>query len=108
VSRRQTELKAVFEVPGLFTLTAIPDLCPADEHKGHLEYVTFIATDGVDTHKYWTTDTGTLKNDFAQIMTQDEAMEILARLSAGETVVFPGLFRLEDLHKNRFGGASSD
>jgi hypothetical protein len=33
-----------------FTLTAIPNLLPEGEFKGHLETITFVASDGYTTH----------------------------------------------------------
>ena len=44
-----------------FTLTAVPMLLPEGEHKGHLEYVQFIATDGYTTEKWTSKDDGVQK-----------------------------------------------
>jgi hypothetical protein len=95
-------------MPKTFTLTAISELLPEGEHTGELGYVTFIATDGVDTHKYWTTNTDRLEEDFAQVVPEIEARSIVQQLRRGETVLFPGAWNLDYLFTNRLGGASND
>lgn len=66
--------------------------------------MTFIATDGFATHKWGSVNTGTYAEDFAKIMPAAEAHTILARLRAGETVTFPGLWSLDEI-KHWFGGS---
>ena len=92
---------------GTFALTAIPWLLPEGDHKGHLEYVTFIATDGIETYKWSTTNTGTYVQDFALIVDAGNAQHILFELRRGNTVVFPGLFDLDRL-LHQFGGTSNE
>jgi hypothetical protein len=67
-----------------FALTAIPWLLPEGEHKGHLEYVTFIATDSSETQKWSVTNTGTLAQDFALVVDAATAHSIVQRLCNGE------------------------
>lgn len=90
-----------------FTLTAIPDLLPEGEFKGHLETVTFIANDGNTTHKWWSTNIGTYADDFARIVPRPEARRILDQLRRGETVTFPGLWALDEI-KHKFGGVGNE
>ena len=92
---------------GTFALTAIPWLLPEGDPKGHLEYVTFVATDGIETYKWSTTNTGTYVQDFALIVDAGNTQHILDELRCGNTVLFPGLFELyQVLHQ--FGGSSND
>lgn len=90
-----------------FALTAIPWLLPEGENKGHLEYVTFFATDGGYTKKWTATNTGTFAEDFAKIVGPGSGQAILERLRQGKTVLFPGLFELDQV-LHRFGGESID
>jgi hypothetical protein len=92
---------------GTFALTAIPLVLPDGEHKGHLEYVTFIATDGGYTKKWTATNTGTFAEDFARIVPPGNAQSIIERLQKGKTVLFTGLFALEQV-LHQFGGPSND
>lgn len=87
--------------------TTIPWLLPEGDHKGHLEYVTFIATDGIETYKWSTTNTGTYVQDFALILDAGNAPHILDELRRGNTVLFSGLFELDQV-VHQFGGASND
>ena len=95
-----------FPMPRTFILTAIPGLLVEGEDTGHLEYVTFVAADGDETHKWFSTNTGTYAIDFAQIVDGATAFSIVQRLRRGETVVFPGAFELHQI-KYQFGGAGN-
>jgi hypothetical protein len=88
-------------------LTAIPCLLPEGEHKGHLEYVTFIATDGSYSKKWFATNIGTFAEDFAKIVPCCNAANILDRLRRGEPVLFPGLYELNQV-LHQFGGVGND
>ena len=90
-----------------FVLTAFPTLLSEGEFKGHLEFVTFIATDGFITEKWTSVNVGTYAEDFSKIVSPLEAHYILQLLSKGETVVFPGFWALEEI-KHKFGGAGND
>ncbi|RZU39312.1 hypothetical protein [Edaphobacter modestus] len=90
-----------------FTLTAIPNLLPEGEFKGHLETITFVASDGYTTHKWWSTNIGTYAEDFAKVIPSEEANVILARLRAGETVTFPGFWAIDEI-KHKFGGPGNE
>jgi hypothetical protein len=74
-----------------FSLTEIPTLLPEDEHKSHLEYVTSIATNCAEKHRWNSPNTGTYLDDFARVTDYAYAQEILDRL----IVLFSGVFRLE-------------
>jgi hypothetical protein len=90
-----------------FALTAIPYLLPEGDRKGHLEYVTFIATDGGYTKKWTATNMGTFVQDFALIVNAGNAQHILDELRGGKTVLFPGLFELDQILQ-KFGGWRTD
>ena len=90
-----------------FTLTAIPRLLTEGDHKGHLEYVTFVATDRGYSKKWTATNIGTFVEDFTRIVLARNAQDILRRLREGEIVMFPGLYELYDL-LHKFGGSSDD
>jgi len=90
-----------------FTLTAIPCLLSEGEDKGHLEFVTFVASDGGYSKKWTSTNIGTYAWDFAKIIPHGNAVMILERLRRGHAVQFPGLFELNDV-LHQFGGAGND
>jgi hypothetical protein len=90
-----------------FALTAVPWFIHEGEHKGHLEYVTFIATDGAYTKKWSASNTGTFAEDFAKIVPLGNATNILERLRRGEPVLFPGLFALDQV-LHQFGGSANE
>ena len=80
-----------------FALTAIPMVLREGDHTGHLEYVTFIATNGGYKKTWYSTNIGTYADDFAKIVPSDHATNILDRLSRGELVLFPGHFTLDEV-----------
>jgi hypothetical protein len=67
---------------GTFALSAIP----------HLEYVTFIATDGDQQHRWIRPNVETLVQDLALVVDAATAQSMFRRLSSGESVLFHGLF----------------
>jgi hypothetical protein len=91
----------------IFTLTAIPQLLPEGDNKGRLECIQFIASDHRSTHKWSSTNVGTYAHDFEKIVSPDESCVILYRLRNGETVIFPGFWKLGQL-KHQFGGAGKE
>jgi hypothetical protein len=92
---------------GSYRLIAVPHLLAEGELKGHFETVTFTAESGEgEVHKWWSVNTGTFEADFSKIVNPVTAREIVNRLRAGETVQFPGSYRLEQFHG--FGGRWSD
>jgi hypothetical protein len=91
----------------MFALSGIPKLLSNGHHKGPLESVTFIATDGFAHHQWSVTNTGTFAEDFAKIVGPGNAQDILDRLRRGETVLFPGLFELDQL-LHQFGGQGTN
>ena len=90
-----------------FSLTAIPSLLPEGEHRGHLEYVTFLATDGGYSKKWSATNIETFAEDFAKIVPSCNAENIVDRLRRGEPVLFPGLYELAQV-LHQFGGSSNE
>ena len=92
-----------------FTLTAIPCIPNKgeDQGQGHLESVTFIATDGGYSKKWTSTNIGTYAQDFAKIVPHGNAQMMLERLRRGHAVQFPDLFELNDV-LHQFGGAGND
>ena len=92
---------------GNFVLTAVPMLLRESAHKGQLEYISFIATDRVDTHKWSSTNTGTYAQDFALVVDAGNACDILTRLRGGETVLFPGHYRIEEIN-DKFGDSTNE
>jgi hypothetical protein len=94
-------------MPKTFTLVAVPEMVYGRDHRKHLEYVNFIATSGTTTYKWFATNMGTYEDDFAQIVTSDEARSIVQRLRHGETVSFSGVFDYDELRSHDWGGASN-
>jgi hypothetical protein len=64
-------------MPEPFVLTAFPTLLSEGEFKGHLELVTFIATDGLTTEKWTSVNVGTYTEDSSKIVSPFEAHYIL-------------------------------
>lgn len=48
----------------MYKLVAIPFLLTEGEFKGHLETVTFVASSGSESHKWWSVNVGSYENDF--------------------------------------------
>jgi hypothetical protein len=69
-----------------FKLTAIPDLLPEGEFKGHLETVTFIAANGEQRHKWWAVNVGTFESDFRKIVSPEMAQHVVEKR---KRVIFP-------------------
>jgi hypothetical protein len=69
---------------GPYTVTIKPRLLAEGEHKGHLEYLHFTATDGTHEHRWWAVNTGMLADEFSAIF-GDWGAGILERLRKGET-----------------------
>jgi len=93
-------------MPALFTVTVAPKFLVEGEHKGHLESLHFVATDGISLHRWWRVNTGTLDEDFRAIF-GDGGPGILARLRSGETLKLPRTFALDEI-RDRIGGAGND
>ena len=98
-------LGEIENVCATYSLTAIPWPLSNGEHKVQLEYVLFVATDGIQTHKWSSTNKGTFIEDLSRIVPLGNAREITARLHRGEPVLFPWLFDLEQI-RNNLGGAA--
>jgi hypothetical protein len=90
-----------------FVLTAVPQILLEGPTKGHLKYVQFSASDGLTSHHWWSTNTGTYVEDFAKIMPKAEAYAIVASLRRGETVILPGYWALDEI-KHKFGSALNE
>jgi hypothetical protein len=90
-----------------FTLTAFPCVLSEGEHKGHLEFITFVAENSEGSQKWTAVNTGTLVQDFMEIVDRNTAEDIVRRLSHGEQVLFPGFWAIEEI-KHQFGGAGND
>ena len=89
-----------------YSLTAIPWPLSNGENEGHLEYVLFVATDGMQTHKWSSTNTGAFIEDLGRIVPPGNARDIYTRLLRGEPVLFPVLFDLDQVrHKLRGTGS---
>jgi hypothetical protein len=91
----------------MFALSAIPTLLSNGRHKGPLESVTFISSDGFAHHQWSSANIEALADSFAGIVPRANADDILARLRRGDPVLFPGLFELEAIRRN-LGGPSKD
>ena len=90
---------------GPFTVTVAPRFLAEGEHKGHLESLHFLATDGISLHRWWSVNTGTLHENFRSIFGEWGA-RILDRPRKGETVKLPRTLELEEAR--RIGGAAND
>jgi hypothetical protein len=94
-------------MPRVYTLVAAPHLLPAGDFQGHLETVTFIATNEHESHKWWAVNVGTFEKDFMKIVSPELAANIVSRLRQGEVVEFPNRYELHQV-KGKFGGCFMD
>jgi len=90
-----------------FLLRAVPDIVPAGPHKGYLGYVTFFATNGVETLRWFSTNRDRYLSDFADFVGWQKAEDILEKLSRGENATFPGTWSLDVLTNAEFLGIRS-
>ena len=89
---------------GPYTITITPTLVAVGAHKG-LKYLQFIATDGSNTHKWGSVNTGTVAQDLRALF-GEWGTGILERLRAGETVKLPRTLTLDEART--IGGAGND
>ncbi|CAN5441149.1 hypothetical protein BH10ACI4_BH10ACI4_28290 [soil metagenome] len=90
-----------------YILVAEPFLLTEGEFKGHLETVTFIATSGTHSFKWWSLNVGKYVKDFQRIVSPELAKHIVDRLRQGETVEFPNRYDFAQV-KGGFGGSYGD
>lgn len=87
----------------IFKLKAVPFLLNEGEFKGHLETVSFLAESETESVKWWAVNVGTFESDFSRIVSPELAHHMVGQLRQGETVEFPNLYELSDVH-GKFGG----
>ena len=75
-----------------YKLTLSPMLLTERPHKGHLGYVTFIASSGDKTVKTFAVNRGDLGHMFAKLVPGVEAAGIIHQLMTGHNVELPGTF----------------
>ena len=90
-----------------YSLTAIPWLMTDGVNKGHLEYVLFVARNGMETYKWSSTNGSTFVEYLKQLVAPDKAMDIYARLRRGEPVRFPARFDVKQI-RDRLSGVGSE
>jgi hypothetical protein len=90
-----------------FILRAVPDIVPAGRHKGYLAYVTFFATDGSTTYRWFSTNVDGYLSEFAKLVDWQTAESIYEKLCSGEIASFPSEWSLDVLDQLRFLGIRS-
>ncbi|MBB5060475.1 hypothetical protein HDF16_005211 [Granulicella aggregans] len=90
-----------------FKLTVMPGLLSEGEFAGHLETVHFIAKSETELHEWWAVNTGTLEQEFGQVVSLELASHLVGRLRVGETVEFPNRYAFEEV-KCKIGGRWQD
>jgi hypothetical protein len=90
-----------------YKLVAVPFLLVEGTNAGHLETVTFFATNNDESHKWWTVNTGTFVADFSMIVSPELASHFVSKLRAGETVEFPNRYELAEI-EGQLGGSWKD
>lgn len=85
------------DVCATYSLTAIPWPLSNGQQTVHLEYVLFVATDGIQTYKWSWTHTENYVEYFSRIVPPGNARDINTRLLRGQPVMFPGLFELDQI-----------
>jgi hypothetical protein len=83
---------------GFYKLTAVPSLYLDGERKGELRSVALTMQFDSDIRGWWTDNTGHFEDDFSEIFPRAVAREIVAQLSLGKTVEFPGLFEANQIY----------
>jgi hypothetical protein len=76
---------------GIYNLAATPFLFPEGEFKGELKGVTFVATSKADTKQWFTINCGQFETAFSKLIPAGLAKEIIAVLTRGNDIEFPGL-----------------
>ena len=92
----------IVNVCATYSLTAIPWPL-SGENKGNLEYILFVATDGIQIHKWSSTNSGACMEELSRIVPPGNAIDIFSHLLRGEPVLFPGLFDLEQIRNKSCG-----
>jgi hypothetical protein len=81
-----------------FILTAVPELeAVGNETEPRLKQIRFVAIDGYRRFLWQARNTGTFAANFAMILDAGTAQRIINRLNNNETVVFPGLWSIEQI-----------
>jgi len=84
---------------GTYTITATPMLHVEGEYAGKLKRVIFKATSDTDAREWFANNCGQFETVFTRVMPASEARTIVAALSAGEEVEFPGLYREDQFER---------
>jgi hypothetical protein len=94
------------DVGATYSLMAIPWSLSNGEKIEHLEYVLFVATDGIQTHKWSSTHTGNYIEYLSRIVSLADARDIYMRLLRGEPVALPVVFDLQQI-RHKFRGVDN-
>jgi hypothetical protein len=75
-----------------FKITATPSLYPAGEYEGKLKSVTFTAVSENDTRQWFAKNCGHFETAFSKIMPASLAKVMVAALTHGDDIEFPGAY----------------
>lgn len=75
-----------------YKISATPSLYPAGEYEGKLKSVTFTATSQNDTRQWFAKNCGHFETAFGRIMPHSLAKSMVAHLTNGDEVEFPGVY----------------
>jgi hypothetical protein len=82
-----------------YKLAAKPFLLPEGPFKGKLKGVTFRVTSSTNTKQWFSINCGQFGDCFAKLTPHVPAKEIVAALSNGDDVEFPGIYQEEQFNR---------
>jgi hypothetical protein len=88
---------------GTYTLRAVPNRELDTEGWSHLNALTFIASDGYDSHTWTVVNRGRFVVDFSLLVDAGTAYRLFQDLREGKDVMFPCRFSLEFLRMHLEG-----
>jgi hypothetical protein len=77
-------------------LSAQPSLISEGEYTGELERVAFVATSATSSKQWFVINCGQFERAFGKLLPHKAATEMVAALTRGEGVEFPGRYRPEE------------
>lgn len=80
---------------GRCRITARPSLISEGEYAGELESVAFVATSATSSKQWFAVNCGQFERSFGKLLSRASATEMVAALTRGECVEFPGRYRKE-------------
>lgn len=81
----------------MYKLSATPSLITDGEFEGELKGIWFLATSPTDSKQWFAINCGQFAEAFSKLVSHRRAAEIVAALTQGDNIEFPGLYREQQL-----------